>query len=132
MSIEELVLATAAHFGLDEELAVRQAKAESGLDPNAVSKAGAIGVMQLMPNTAKDLGADPHDPVQNIRAGLSFLKALLEHFGSYDLALAAYNWGPGNLTKCIRAHGAHWLDFAPTETRQYIAKILTPPLAPKM
>jgi hypothetical protein len=96
------------------------AQQESGGDPNAVSPAGAEGVMQLMPATAASLGvSDPFDPAQNIDGGVRYLSQLMSEFGGDPhLALAAYNWGPGNVAK----NGANnW----PTETTNYVSTILS-------
>ena len=71
-------------------------KAESGYRPDAVSPKGAVGLMQLMPSTARELNADPRDPHQNVEAGTQYLAELLRKYkGQSDLALAAYNAGPG-------------------------------------
>jgi len=73
---------------------------ESGYRPGAISKAGAIGVMQLMPATARALGIDPHDPAANIAGGSAYLRKQLDRFGGrIDLALAAYNAGPAAVAR---------------------------------
>jgi len=74
-------------------------KNESGGNPEAVSPAGAIGLTQLMPGTAEGLGVDPYDPEQNLLGGARYLRQQFDRFGSWDLALAAYNAGPGAVEK---------------------------------
>ncbi|MBD3257651.1 transglycosylase SLT domain-containing protein, partial [candidate division GN15 bacterium] len=83
---------------LDSTLIASVIRAESGGDPKAVSHAGAKGLMQLIDTTAQDLKVrDVYDPKENIRAGSRYLRQMLDRFGSVDLALAAYNAGPGNV-----------------------------------
>lgn len=124
-AIPQLVAQTAADQGVDANLALAVASAESNFNPYALSPAGAIGVMQLMPATAAQLGVDPHDPGQNIQGGVSYLRRLLSEFGGDTAAaLAAYNWGPGNVKKAITSYGGDWLSAAPSETRNYVSKIL--------
>jgi soluble lytic murein transglycosylase-like protein len=85
---------------LDPDFLTAVARTESALDPRAVSPAGAIGVMQLMPATARGLGVDPWDPQQNIMGGARHLRGLLDRFdGRIDLALAAYNAGAGRVAR---------------------------------
>lgn len=89
----------------------------------AVSKAGAVGVMQLMPKTAKGLGVkDVRDPKQNIEAGVRYLGQLYNRFGGDPVkALAGYNTGPGNLNRLIRKYGDDYVKKLPRETRGYVA-----------
>ncbi|HEY1495228.1 MAG TPA: lytic transglycosylase domain-containing protein [Candidatus Solibacter sp.] len=96
----ELADAAADKYGLPRELVRSVMAAESGMVPGAVSPKGAIGLMQLMPETAHVLGVNPYDPAQNVDAGARYLRDLLEKY-NYGLrhALAAYNAGPGAVDK---------------------------------
>ncbi len=116
-STSDIVAKAAATFKVDPSLVSAVIKAESGGNPRATSPAGAMGLMQLMPGTARELGvSNPYDPVQNVMGGTKYLKSLLNRYGgNRDLALAAYNWGPGNLEKSHRS--------MPRETVDYVARI---------
>jgi len=92
--IDALVSANAAAYSIDPALVRSIVEAESGFDPRAISPAGARGLMQLMPETARSLGVvDAYDPSQNLRGGTRYLRGLLDRFGDVRLAVAAYNAG---------------------------------------
>lgn len=116
---EQLILTTASRYGVSPSLVKAVIQAESGYNPNAVSRAGASGLMQLMPGTAKHLKVtDSFDPKQNVDGGVRYLKFLLDTFkGDVTLALAAYNAGLGKVAK----YGG----VPPyEETRNYVNKVL--------
>ena len=103
---------------LDPLLVEAVARVESALDASACSSAGAMGVMQLMPGTAKDMGVkDPYDPEENIRGGSKYLRMMLTQFKKTDLALAAYNAGP-NTVKFYKGIPPY------PETRRYVPTVL--------
>ena len=100
-SMDSIFEEASSRYGVPVSLIKAVAKAESNFDTNAVSKAGAMGVMQLMPATAKSMGVtNPFDARQNIMGGTKCLKEHLDRFGGdVSLALAAYNAGPGSVQK---------------------------------
>jgi len=84
-------------YGVDANLLAALVWTESAFRPDARSPAGAIGLGQLMPGTAADLGVDPYDPIQNLDGAANYLRQQIDRFGSDELALAAYNAGPGRV-----------------------------------
>jgi soluble lytic murein transglycosylase-like protein len=117
-----------AHYSMVRRLAARHSvefrlvmaiiASESGGDPAAVSPAGAIGLMQLMPDTAAHLGVDPWDPEQNVEGAVRYLSSLLSTFGSVDLTLVAYNAGPGFAAR----YRLGQVDLGP-ETRSFLIRV---------
>ena len=97
--IKENIVKHSMEMGLDPALALSIAKKESNFKHNSKSRHGAIGVFQLMPSTARKLGYNPYKLNDNIKAGISYYKLMYKMFGSTELALAAYNAGPGNVRK---------------------------------
>jgi peptidoglycan DL-endopeptidase CwlO len=112
-----LFAAAGAKHGVSSALLTAVARAESAFDPRAVSPAGAQGLMQFMPATARELGVDPFDPASAVDGAARLLRSHLDRFGSLELALAAYNAGPGAVS---RYGGVP--PFA--ETQRYVQKIL--------
>ncbi|CAA9511706.1 MAG: Membrane-bound lytic murein transglycosylase D [uncultured Sphingomonas sp.] len=112
-----LLAQAARSHGVDQRLLEAVAWQESRGRMNAVSVKGALGVMQLMPATAAELGVDPTNPADNIRGGAMYLRRQLDRFGSVPLALAAYNAGPAAV---IRYGGVPPF----RETRDYVSKIM--------
>ena len=101
VQIQNMVTNACAKYNIDPKLVMALIQQESGFNQNAISKAGAQGLMQLMPATAKSLGVtNAFNPQENIEGGVKYLKGLLDRFhGNKILALAAYNAGPNAVTK---------------------------------
>lgn len=116
--INALISEAASRYGVDKRLVDAVVRAESNYNPRCVSRAGAKGLMQLMPENCRDFSvSDPFDPAQNIDGGVRHLKQMLDTFGSLDLSLAAYNAGSG----AVRRYGG----IPPyRETQAYVDKIM--------
>lgn len=124
MNYAEMAAATAQQYGINPEVFVRQMVQESGLNPDAVSPKGAVGIAQIMPDTARDPGygiepiSDRSDPEEALRFGAQYMRAMLDRYnGDYGLALAAYNAGPGAVDE---AGGIPAFE----ETQNYVRAIL--------
>ena len=118
LAYDDIIEEAARLYRIDSDLIHAVIQAESSFNPMAVSKVGAQGLMQLMPQLQEELGVDdPFDPRQNIMAGTEYLKRLLDrHDGNLALALASYNAGPGTVSK--------YRGIPPfRETRNYVKKI---------
>lgn len=89
------LLAASAKYGVPPAFLAAQIEAESGFNPNAVSPAGAIGISQFMPGTAKSMGIDPHNPTESINAMAKLMAHYKKEYGSWEQALYAYHDGPG-------------------------------------
>jgi hypothetical protein len=117
MDIRDYAIEQAQRYGIPTDIFLRMIGAESSWNQGAMSPKGATGLGQLMPGTAAELGVDPTDPYQNIEGSARYLAQQYGDFGSWPLALAAYNAGPG----AVRKYGGI-PPFA--ETQAYVPKIL--------
>jgi soluble lytic murein transglycosylase-like protein len=118
-TLDPLISDAAMHEGLEPELLRGLIRQESGFRPCAVSPKGAIGLTQLMPATAADLGVkDPFDPKQSVDGGAKFLKQLLNMFDNLPMALGAYNAGPGRVAESGGVPNI-------PETQDYVRRILS-------
>ena len=115
---EDAIQKLSAKYEVDPDLVRAVMRCESGGNPNAVSSAGAIGLMQLMPATARGLGVDPNDPLRNLEGGIKYLAQLADKYdGDYVKTLAAYNAGSGRVDS---------YDGVPPfpETQRYVKNVL--------
>lgn len=121
---EAAVLEEAKRQGVDPNLALHVLYKETGGLKNpesARSRAGAIGPMQLMPATARDLGVDPTNPMENIQGGIAYLKQMMQKYQDPVMATAAYNAGPGRVDQAIRS--GRGIAALPRETQMYVPRM---------
>lgn len=128
---QSFIQKSAASNGVDAKLIDSIMAGESSYAKGATSSAGASGLMQLMPDTAKGLGVtNIYDPAQNIEGGTKYISQMLSKYkNNMELALAAYNAGPGRVDQAIKkAGGSHsWPEvskYLPKETQDYVPKVL--------
>ncbi|MBQ3642818.1 lytic transglycosylase domain-containing protein [bacterium] len=117
VTVKDLIVKHSMEMGIDPAIALSIAKAESGYCHEKRSRYGAVGVFQLMPSTAKRMGYNPYHINENIKGGIAYYKQMYKMFGKMELALAAYNAGPGNVKKY---NGVP--PFA--ETKKFVASIM--------
>jgi soluble lytic murein transglycosylase-like protein len=125
---QDMVNDAAKQNGVDPGTLTRLLYQESQFNPKAKSPAGAQGIGQFMPATAKDEGVDVNDPKSSIYGSAKYLRKMTDQFGNDQLGMAAYNWGPGSVLKWLKS-GAD-LSKVPAETRNYVQTISGRPLAP--
>ena len=115
----------AQQVGLSPDRFVRQIEVESHFNPRACSPAGAQGIAQFMPATAKELHIDPWNPAQALAAAARLMARYVHQFdGDYAKALASYNAGPAAVATAVARGGSAWRSYVPTETQAYIVSIL--------
>lgn len=116
--VKETIIKHSMEMGVDPALALSIAKKESGFRHELRSPHGAVGVFQLLPSTASRIGFNPYYLSENVKAGLTYYKMMYKMFGSTELALAAYNAGPGNVKK----YGGQIPPYS--ETRRFVNVIM--------
>lgn len=116
-TVKAAIVKHSIEMGVDPAIALSIAKTESGFRHEARSSHGAVGVFQLMPSTARRMGLNPYSLDDNIKGGIMYYKSMYKMFGSVELALAAYNAGPGNVKKykAVPPFG---------ETKRFVARIM--------
>ena len=118
-SIEEVkqaIIKQSTDMGVEPAIMLSIAKIESGFNQNAKGASGTIGVFQLMPATAKNMGYNPYNLDENIKAGITYYKNLYKQFGSMELAVAAYNSGPVAVKR---------INAVPHHSRHFVNKVMT-------
>lgn len=115
----------AVNAGISPDYFARQINLESGFNPNAYSGAGAEGIAQFMPSTARGLGIDPWDPIQSLRAAANLMASYNNQYGgNYAMALAAYNGGSGTVQYAVNTCGSNWMNCLPAQSRNYIRVVM--------
>lgn len=113
--IKNAIVTQSKLMGVDPSVMLSLAKAESGFRQEARGASGTVGVFQLLPSTAKNMGLNPYNLNDNIKGGISYYKSMYNIFGSTELALAAYNSGAGAVKRC---------HCVPTHSQYFVKKII--------
>ncbi len=114
--IKQIIVKQANSMGVDPAIMLSLAKAESGFRQEAKAACGTVGVFQLLPATAKNMGLNAYDLNDNIKGGVMYYKSMYNMFGSAELALAAYNSGAGAVKKC---------NCVPSYSRHFVNKVIS-------
>ncbi len=117
-TVKAAIVKHSIEMGVDPAIALSIARTESGFSHNARSSHGAVGVFQLMPSTARRMGLNPYSLNDNIKGGIMYYKSMYKMFGSVELALAAYNAGPGNVKRYNNSVPPY------AETKRFVSKIM--------
>ena len=125
MSVQDDIRQTALRYGVDPAIALAVAQRESGFNQSARGADGEIGIFQLKPATAVEVGVDPYNEAQNIQGGIAYLAQMYRQFGDWTKALAAYNGGPGNMSRGTTSAQAWGYAQSVLDTAQ-VYKIMEP------
>jgi hypothetical protein len=121
--LKQIATEAARRHGINPVFYLAQIEQESGWNPNAKSKAGARGLAQFMPDTAKSFNLNPLDPVASLDAGAKYMAQLTKRFGDEDTARLAYNWGQGNVDSYLKTGKGNKGRALPKEAEEYNKKI---------
>ena len=113
--IKQKIIDTANDMGVEPAVVLSIAKIESGFNQNAKGASGTIGVFQLMPSTARNMGYNPYNLDENIKAGITYYKNMYKQFGSMELAVAAYNSGPMAVKR---------INGVPNNSKQFVNRVM--------
>lgn len=120
--IKQNIINQSKTMGVEPEIMLSIAKTESGFRQDIKSSCGHIGVFQLSPTTAKNMGLNPYNLEDNVKGGITYYKNMYNKFGSMELAIAAYNSGPDAITRCnntIPRHSKHFVSRIMSDYRRY-------------
>ena len=124
-TVKQAIIKQSNAMGVDPAIMLSLAKIESGFNQNAKGASGTVGVFQLMPSTAKNMGYNPYNLDENIKAGITYYKNMYNQFGSMELAVAAYNSGPMAVKRinAVPKHSQPFVNRVMADYRYYKSKI---------
>ena len=123
LQYRELIEKSENDNDIPKNLLARLLQQESDFNPQAYNKSGASGIAQIVPRWHPEI-QNPYDPNEAIPYAAKYLKKLYKSFGHWDLVLAAYNWGWGNVRSLVKTHGSNGFEHLPRETENYVREIL--------